>query len=54
MVWGLFRVIVGVFLEIRECFWTICRVFWAVSLHKLPKSFPQVYPQSYPQDVYML
>jgi len=41
VIWGLFGVIVGVFLEIRECFWTICGVFLAVSLHKLPKSFPQ-------------
>jgi len=27
VIWGVFGVIVGVFLEIRECFWTICGVF---------------------------
>jgi len=29
---GLFGVIVGVFLEIRECFWTICGVFWIIAI----------------------
>jgi len=27
VIWGVFGVIVGVFLEIRECFWMICGVF---------------------------
>jgi len=32
VIWGLFGVIVGVFLEIRECFWTICGVFWMIAI----------------------
>jgi len=38
VIWGLFGVIVGVFLEIRECFWMIGGVFLDDCYSKLASS----------------